>query len=111
MFYLVRTGCQWRMLPKDYPKWKLVIIIIADGGYQGELAENVRNTFGYVLQAVDALNLDKVFPLIISVAPTVTIPVRYKILLYAYYIQCLFLPQDSSGFTGESFMCRSKKAI
>lgn len=24
MFYLVRTGCQWRMLPKEYPKWQTV---------------------------------------------------------------------------------------
>jgi len=24
IFYLVKTGCQWRMLPKDYPKWQLV---------------------------------------------------------------------------------------
>lgn len=24
IFYLVKTGCQWRMLPKDYPKWELV---------------------------------------------------------------------------------------
>ncbi|MCP9495040.1 MAG: transposase [Pyrinomonadaceae bacterium MAG19_C2-C3] len=23
IFYLVRTGCAWRYLPKDYPKWKL----------------------------------------------------------------------------------------
>lgn len=22
--YLVKTGCQWRMLPKDFPKWQLV---------------------------------------------------------------------------------------
>ena len=22
--YLVRTGCQWRLLPKDYPKWEIV---------------------------------------------------------------------------------------
>lgn len=22
--YLVKTGCQWRMLPKDFPKWELV---------------------------------------------------------------------------------------
>src|SRR5690606_35166291 len=22
--YLVKTGCQWRMLPKDFPSWKLV---------------------------------------------------------------------------------------
>lgn len=24
MFYLVKTSCQWRMLPKCYPKWNLV---------------------------------------------------------------------------------------
>jgi transposase len=21
IFYLLRTGCQWRMLPGDFPKW------------------------------------------------------------------------------------------
>ena len=24
MLYLLRTGCQWRMLPRDYPKWQAV---------------------------------------------------------------------------------------
>ena len=24
VFYLLRTGCQWRMLPRDYPNWKVV---------------------------------------------------------------------------------------
>ncbi|WP_300905239.1 transposase, partial [uncultured Bacteroides sp.] len=24
IFYLVKTGCQWRMLPLDFPKWQLV---------------------------------------------------------------------------------------
>jgi putative transposase len=24
LFYLNRTGCQWRMLPHDFPKWQLV---------------------------------------------------------------------------------------
>lgn len=24
IFYLVKTGCQWRMLPKEFPKWKSV---------------------------------------------------------------------------------------
>ena len=22
--YIVKTGCQWRMLPKNFPKWQLV---------------------------------------------------------------------------------------
>lgn len=24
IFYLLRTGCSWRMLPNDYPNWKTV---------------------------------------------------------------------------------------
>ena len=24
LFYLLKTGCQWRMLPENYPKWELV---------------------------------------------------------------------------------------
>ena len=24
LFYLSKTGCQWRMLPLDFPKWQLV---------------------------------------------------------------------------------------
>ena len=21
IFYMLKTGCQWRMIPKDFPKW------------------------------------------------------------------------------------------
>jgi putative transposase len=24
VFYIIKTGCQWRFLPKDYPCWKTV---------------------------------------------------------------------------------------
>ena len=24
VFYIVKTGCQWRNLPKDFPKWKTI---------------------------------------------------------------------------------------
>ena len=24
ILYIVKTGCQWRMLPKDFPPWKTV---------------------------------------------------------------------------------------
>lgn len=24
IFYLLKSGCQWRMLPKEFPKWKTV---------------------------------------------------------------------------------------
>ena len=30
VFYLVKIGCQWRNLPKDFPKWKTVIAFIEE---------------------------------------------------------------------------------
>jgi putative transposase len=24
LFYLLRTGCSWRMIPHDFPKWQIV---------------------------------------------------------------------------------------
>lgn len=24
VFYIIKTGCQWRFLPKEYPNWKTV---------------------------------------------------------------------------------------
>ncbi len=32
MLYIVVTGAQWRMLPKDYPNWKSVYHYFACGG-------------------------------------------------------------------------------
>ena len=29
LFYLVRTGCAWRMLPKEYPPWQTVYYYFA----------------------------------------------------------------------------------
>ncbi|MDR2066187.1 MAG: transposase [Prevotellaceae bacterium] len=26
MFYLVKTGCQWRLFPNDFPKWQSVYL-------------------------------------------------------------------------------------
>ena len=31
IFYLVRSGCAWRMLPSDLPPWKLVWHYVAHG--------------------------------------------------------------------------------
>lgn len=28
IFYVVKTGCQWRMLPKEFPKWESVYCIV-----------------------------------------------------------------------------------
>src|SRR5438105_6975598 len=53
IFYLLKTGCQWRMLPKDFPKWKTVNDYFAkwrkDGTWQhlnDGLREQVRTAAG-----------------------------------------------------------------
>lgn len=30
VLYVVSTGCQWRALPKDYPKWNTVTQILSN---------------------------------------------------------------------------------
>ena len=44
--YLVKTGCQWRMLPTNFPKWQLVYYYYskwANLDYFDLLLEKVRN--------------------------------------------------------------------
>jgi transposase len=28
IFYLLRTGCQWRLLPRDFPAWGTVLPLL-----------------------------------------------------------------------------------
>jgi putative transposase len=30
-FYVLKSGCQWRMLPRDFPPWKTVFHTSEDG--------------------------------------------------------------------------------
>ncbi len=53
ILYLVRTGCQWRMLPKDFPNWNTVYGVFRrwrdDGTWQrihDRLREKVRKAAG-----------------------------------------------------------------
>ena len=53
ILYVVRTGCQWRMLPKDFPKWSTVYGLFwrwrNDGTWQrihNRLREKVRKAVG-----------------------------------------------------------------
>jgi putative transposase len=53
IFYWLKTGCQWRMLPKDFPKWKPVNDYFSkwrkDGTWQrlnDALRERVRTSAG-----------------------------------------------------------------
>jgi putative transposase len=39
MFYLVKTGCQWRMLPHDYPKWQSVYFYFSRWKRNGTLEQ------------------------------------------------------------------------
>ena len=53
IFYLLRTGCQWRMLPSDFPHWKAVYQVFyrwrEDGTWQrihDALRKKVRQAAG-----------------------------------------------------------------
>jgi transposase len=53
IFYILKTGCQWRMLPKEFPKWQLVYYYFAKWRDTEEfeyindmLRENVRKKLG-----------------------------------------------------------------
>jgi transposase len=37
LLYLVKTSCQWRMLPTDFPRWQLVCYYYRKWSYDGTL--------------------------------------------------------------------------
>jgi putative transposase len=39
IFYLLKSGCQWRMLPSDFPKWELVYYYYRKWSCDGTLEE------------------------------------------------------------------------
>jgi putative transposase len=39
IFYLLKAGCQWRMLPSDFPKWQLVYYYFHKWSRDGTLEE------------------------------------------------------------------------
>ena len=39
ILYVARTGCQWRLLPKDFPKWSTVYSCYHRWGWRGTLDE------------------------------------------------------------------------
>lgn len=46
IFYLVKTGCQWRMLPADFPQWQIVYYYFSkwkgDGTFERVLCSLVK---------------------------------------------------------------------
>lgn len=53
MMYIIKSGCQWRMLPKDFPKWQLVYYYFRKWEAEGlieyiheELRKQVRRKHG-----------------------------------------------------------------
>ncbi len=39
IFYMLKTGCQWRMLPNDFPKWALVYYYFNKWKWDGTIEE------------------------------------------------------------------------
>lgn len=42
IFFIVKTGCQWRMLPREYPKWQLVYYYFRRWSAMGEFDKALR---------------------------------------------------------------------
>ena len=38
IMYLVKTGCQWRMLPGDFPTWKIVYYYFSSSSSSSSLS-------------------------------------------------------------------------
>lgn len=48
IFYLVKTGCQWRMLPKDFPRWESVYYYYRNGLFLRFLIIFLKGYVGHV---------------------------------------------------------------
>lgn len=53
IFYMLKTGCQWRMIPRDFPKWQLIYYYFTKWKHDGtiemiheELREKTRKNAG-----------------------------------------------------------------
>jgi transposase len=45
VLYVLKTACQWRALPHDFPKWNV------DGGYTGEkFSDKIKSTIGATVE-------------------------------------------------------------
>src|SRR5664279_6419188 len=51
ILYLVRTGCQWRQLPLDFPKWKTVYTVFWRWRKTGVWNEFIRRCVGECVRA------------------------------------------------------------
>ena len=48
LLYLTKTGAQWRMLPKEYPKWQLVYYYFRKWTAEGLIEEIHKFLVGYI---------------------------------------------------------------
>lgn len=48
ILYLLKTGCHWRMLPSDFPKWELVYYYFSKWSNDGSLFENKSPSVGLI---------------------------------------------------------------
>jgi transposase len=44
MLYVVKTGCQWRYLPLNFPKWQLIYYYFRKAGSQRFTGNSARRT-------------------------------------------------------------------
>ena len=44
LLFLIKSGCQWRMLPKDYPKWSTVYAYFRIWQAKNDKGESILDT-------------------------------------------------------------------
>jgi transposase len=49
LLYLVKSGCQWRMIPADFPKWNTIYFYY---GIRGEKKGNAQSVLEKVLKKI-----------------------------------------------------------
>ena len=60
IFYLLKTGCQWRQLPKDFPPWRTVYGYFQQWGDNGVLKRIQRTLYFAVRKASGRSRLPKI---------------------------------------------------
>ena len=50
VLYILKSGCQWRMLPKEYPKWELCYYYFTL--WKHKINENIDSTLEKILKKI-----------------------------------------------------------
>ena len=59
ILYLLKTGCHWRLIPKEYPDWNLLYYYFTIWNETGVLDKALKKIIGAVVEVVKRSELHK----------------------------------------------------